>query len=288
MSSVWSVELRRTWPVGRNRRRPSYDLHDVAWSPDGRFAIAVGESGKVLRFDRELRSWTDLSPASLTTDLLSSVAIAPSGRSALISDLENARVLRLDLVTGAIAIPAGIDAPTIAFSRAPVFGFTSDGGVALAPSAGGRLYAIADFGNRELQTGIPVDFSAVAFDATGGRGIFGSSGGAAVALRITEIQVSGAPAAHLEVTRVATRSVRHIRGAAFRPGVARALLVGDQGEALLHDFGAGWTSRLALQRVSDPSEAENRNLRDADFSSSGGFALIVGDRGLLFRYVPSP
>ena len=47
------------------------------------------------------------------------------------------------------------------------------------------------------------------------------------------------------------------------------------------------SSRLTVRRLDDPGELENRTFRDVAFEPRGTYAVLVGDRGAVFRYVPS-
>jgi hypothetical protein len=78
---------------------------------------------------------------------------------------------------------------------------------------------------------------------------------------------------------VPTGTKHNLRGAAFSPDGAKALLVGNRGAALLLDCVTGKTSSL--------DAPTNENLRRAAFSPDGSLALIVGNAGTVLRYESS-
>lgn len=290
----------------------SQRLRDVAWKPDGSYALLVGDGGTIIKFDGS--GFTALD--SGTTTVLRSVDWKPDGSSALIAGgtgAANGLLLEFDgdsvtevsrdpgpnLVDavwkpdGSYALLVGsrglvqrydgtrftpVDAPSASYSGV---GFKTDGSLAIvtdfsAPSSGPVTYD-GDTIGRRVPIGLASNLQDVAWKSDGSYGLVVGSGGAL--LKYDGIEVT---------SHFPDRDV-WFYGVDWRMDDSQALVVGGIAEFIGNYPESSVVISFDGTNLVDlsPDLANGKILYGVAWHPKGVYALIVGKAGTVLRFQPS-
>ncbi len=230
-------------------------LRAVAWKPDGSYALIIGDSAVLVKYDGT--SLTTIPTSFSSTVNFLSIAWTPDGSYALIGGSGGA-LLRYD---GATATP--ITNPYSAYYRA--ISWNPTGTQALLVGYFGGIYVYQSNGQvAQLASPTNNDLDAVAWNLNGSYGLIAGSGGTILRYDGTSFQTLNTAGVYSS-----TLIVRYI---SFNPAGSLALLVGDSGLVLTYDG----TSLSALPAITSAILYS--------VSWSNGTAYIVGGSGMLLTY----
>ena len=231
-------------------------LRAVAWKPDGSYALIIGDSAVLIKYDGT--SLTTIPTGFSSTVNFLSIAWRPDGSYALIGGSGGA-LLRYD---GTTATP--VTNPYTAYYRA--ISWNPTGSQALLVGYLGGIYMYQSSTGQVTQLTSPTtrDLSAVAWNPNGSYALLAGSGGAI-------LRYDGASLQTLNTVGIYNSSLI-IRSVAFNPSSGNALLVGDSGLVLTYDG-----SNLAALPAITSSILYS-------VSWSNGVAYIVGGQGTILTY----
>ena len=229
-------------------------LRQVAWKPDGSYALIVGDQGVILTFNGKLL--TRFSSPIVGNANLDAVAWKPDGSYALIAG-QNGLIFKFNgTALAKITDTSNRNIDSISWNPDGNSAFlVGDAGTALLYKTTGQVTLLA--------TGTGQQLFAVAWNPNGTYALAAGGNGVVLKYNGTKFAVltqGGGPAGH------------NIRFIAFNPTGGLAILVGDGGQILTYNG----TKLVLLTNVT------NQNLFSVSWS--GSVAYIVGQNGVLISY----
>ncbi|HEX9239464.1 MAG TPA: hypothetical protein VF910_02265 [Candidatus Bathyarchaeia archaeon] len=230
-------------------------LRAVAWKPDGSYALIVGDSAVLIKYDGT--RLTTIPTGLSTATIFLSVAWRPDGSYALIGTSAGV-LLEYDGTS-----VTRITTPYNQYFRA--IAWNPSGTLALIVGYSGQVFLFQSTGQISLlSSGTTVGLDAVAWNPSGAYALISGDGGVILRYDGTTFQALNTAGLYSSTLRV--------RFISWDPSGSQALLVGDSGLVLRYDG-----SRLSAMPVLTSSILYS-------VSWSAGTAYIVGGNGTILTY----
>ena len=256
-------EINRWQRPLENGRRPA--VRAVAFFPNGRTALVVGDSGTLLKSEDAGQNWQIV--ASNSKETLRSIAVSPEGMSALAIGVAGTIIKSADAGQSwqALASSSKEDLYSVAFSP--------DGKSALVSGAAGTLLRSADAGQswQAVVSNSTETLVSIAFSLDGKSAIAPDFGG-----KILRSADAGQTWQSLQAEGI--DGTTYLYSVAFNRDGRNALAVGRNGKVFKSaDAGQSW------QLLQSPALDSQDGLNSVTFSPDGKKALAVGTNGKTLR-----